>query len=177
MELATFGGGCFWCTEALFQQLKGVSHVESGYTGGTLEDPSYPAICKGTTGHAEVIQVSFDPDIISYQDLLRIHLATHNPTTINQQGADRGTQYRSAIFPHDEAQQASAKAVIAEMQQEYDTPIVTTIEPFEVFYKAEIEHQNYYNNHAEARYCQIVIAPKLRRLQKLFKDTLNNTPS
>ncbi|MCK5726070.1 MAG: peptide-methionine (S)-S-oxide reductase MsrA [Thiotrichaceae bacterium] len=166
MELATFGGGCFWCTEALFQQINGVLSVESGYTGGALENPSYPAICKGTTGHAEVIQVGFDPESIAYEDLLRIHLSSHNPTTINQQGADRGTQYRSAIFPHNEVQRLSAEAVIRELQADYEDKIVTSLESFEVFYKAEDEHQNYYNNHAEARYCQIVIAPKLRRLQK-----------
>ena len=173
MALATFGGGCFWCTEALFQQMEGVTKVESGYAGGHLENPSYPAICKGTTGHAEVIQVTFDPTKISYDDLIRTHLLTHNPTTLNQQGADRGSQYRSVIFTHDAEQQASSEVIIAEMQAHYDDTIVTHVEPLSIFYKAEIEHQNYYNNHKNTQYCQAVIAPKLRRLKKLFTNSPN----
>lgn len=172
LEKATFGGGCFWCTEAMFQQLKGVETVESGYSGGSVDNPSYRQVCTGSTEHAEVIQVGFDPKAISYEDLLRIHLSSHDPTTPNQQGADRGTQYRSVILPHDDEQKASAEKVIAEMQPTFDNGIVTTIEPFETFYAAEREHQNYYGDNAQARYCQVVIDPKLDKFRALYKDKL-----
>ena len=171
-EKATFGGGCFWCTEAVFQQLRGVLSVESGYSGGQLENPSYRAVCDGTTGHAEVIQVRFDPGELSYRTLLQIHLSTHNPTTLNQQGADRGTQYRSIILTHNDAQQKTAQSVIEEMQQAFDTPIVTQIQPFKRFYKAEEYHQRYYEKNANAGYCQMVINPKLEKFRALFKDKL-----
>ncbi len=136
-QTATFGGGCFWCTEAIFQQVRGVLSVESGYSGGTMDNPSYREVCGGRTGHAEVIQITFNPIEISYRDLLQIHLSTHNPTTLNQQGADKGTQYRSIIFFHNNEQQEIAKSIIEEFQGAFDTPIVTEIKPLEVFYKAE----------------------------------------
>ena len=143
---ATFGGGCFWCTEAIFKQLRGVLSVESGYSGGHTDDPSYRAVCDGTTGHAEVIQVVFNPDEITYKDLLLIHLSTHNPTTLNRQGADKGTQYRSIILAHNREQQEIAEDIIEELQGSLDKPIVTEIKPFEVFHKAEDYHQDYYDN-------------------------------
>jgi peptide methionine sulfoxide reductase msrA/msrB len=172
LETATFGGGCFWCTEAIFQPLRGVLKVASGYSGGHIDHPSYSAVCEGTTGHAEVIQVIFDPDQISYKDLLHIHLSTHNPTTLNQQGADKGTQYRSIIFAHNDEQQQMAERVIDEFQDVFDAPIVTEIKPFTIFYKAEEYHQNYYQNNSNAPYCHAVINPKLAKFRKLFKEKL-----
>jgi peptide methionine sulfoxide reductase msrA/msrB len=171
-ETATFGGGCFWCTEAVFQQLRGVRTVESGYSGGTIDNPSYKAVCEGTTGHAEVIQIMFDPEEITFKDLLQIHSSTHDPTTLNQQGADRGTQYRSVIFAHNDEQKEIAKDVITELQDAFDEPIVTEIKPFEVFHKAEDYHQGYYENNPNARYCQAVINPKLAKARKLFEEKL-----
>ena len=170
--LATFGGGCFWCTEAIFQQLAGVDKVVSGYSGGNTPDPSYQAVCSGATGHAEVVQVSFDPRVISYADLLRIHLGTHDPTTPNRQGADKGTQYRSIILPHNQEQAAIAKAVIEEMAAAYEAPIVTEIKPFEHFYPAEAYHQDYYLSNPEQPYCAAVISPKLQHARQLFKGKL-----
>ncbi|TXH67071.1 MAG: peptide-methionine (S)-S-oxide reductase MsrA [Thiothrix sp.] len=172
LEIATFGGGCFWCTEAVFQQLRGVEQVVSGYSGGHLLNPDYRSVCNGTTGHAEVIQLHFDPKQISYADLLRIHLATHDPTTLNRQGADRGTQYRSVIFTHSAEQQATAHTVVAEMQANFDDPIVTQIVPAETFYPAEDYHQNYYRSNPSAGYCQAVINPKLTKARALFKQYL-----
>lgn len=172
LQTATFGGGCFWCTEAVFQSLRGVHSVVSGYSGGQQPNPDYRSVCTGSTGHAEVIQVQFDPNIISYADLLRIHLATHDPTTLNRQGADRGTQYRSVIFTHDTEQQATADAIKAEMQSAYDAPIVTQIEPLDVFYPAEDYHQNYYHSNPDAGYCMAVIQPKLSKTRALFKQYL-----
>ena len=172
MEKATFGGGCFWCTEAIFQQLQGVASVESGYSGGTVESPSYRAVCEGTTGHAEVVQVVYDPEEISYSELLRIHLSTHDPTTLNQQGADRGTQYRSIILSHNREQQEIAESVLKEMQSFYEDPIVTEIAPFEVFYQAEDYHQDYYQKNPGAGYCQMVINPKLAKFKELFQERL-----
>jgi peptide methionine sulfoxide reductase msrA/msrB len=171
-QTATFGGGCFWCTEAVFQQLRGVQSVESGYSGGTSDNPSYKAVCEGTTGHAEVIQIMFDPEEITYKDLLQIHLATHNPTTLNQQGADRGTQYRSVIFAHNDEQKEIAVGVIAELEDAFEEPIVTEIKSFEVFHKAEDYHQGYYENNPNNRYCQAVINPKLAKARKLFEEKL-----
>lgn len=171
-QTATFGGGCFWCTEAVFQQLRGVQSVESGYSGGTSDNPSYKAVCEGTTGHAEVIQIMFDPEEITYKDLLQIHLATHNPTTLNQQGADRGTQYRSVIFAHNDEQKEIAVGVIAELEDAFEEPIVTEIRSFEVFHKAEDYHQGYYENNPNNRYCQAVINPKLAKARKLFEEKL-----
>lgn len=172
LETATFGGGCFWCTEAVFQQLRGVESVVSGYSGGQMLNPDYRSVCNGTTGHAEVIQIEFDPTQISYADLLRIHLATHDPTTLNRQGADRGTQYRSVIFTHSAEQQAIAQAVVREMQANFDELIVTQIVPAETFYAAEDYHQNYYRSNPGAGYCQAVINPKLSKARALFKQYL-----
>jgi peptide methionine sulfoxide reductase msrA/msrB len=160
-ERATFGGGCFWCTEAVFKEVKGVHSVESGYSGGTVDNPSYQEVCEGRTGHAEVIQVTYDPKVVSYADLIRLHLSSHDPTTLNQQGADIGTQYRSVIFTHDAEQERIAKQVIADIQPTFDDPIVTELKPFTSFYKAEDYHQDYYAKNPHARYCQVVIEPKL----------------
>lgn len=172
LETATFGGGCFWCTEAVFQQLRGVESVVSGYSGGQMLNPDYRSVCNGTTGHAEVIQIEFDPTQISYADLLRIHLATHDPTTLNRQGADRGTQYRSVIFTHSAEQQATAQAVVQEMQANFDESIVTQVVPAETFYAAEDYHQDYYRSNPGAGYCQAVINPKLSKARALFKQYL-----
>lgn len=172
---ATFGGGCFWCTEAVFNQLKGVTKVESGYSGGKIANPTYREVCSGLTGHAEVIEVTYNPDEITYGDLLRIHLSTHNPTTLNRQGADVGTQYRSAIFYRNEAEKKEAEQVIAEIQAVYDEPIVTEVAPLEYFYKAEEYHQDYYSNNSQEGYCQAVINPKLRKFRELFKNKLKDT--
>jgi peptide methionine sulfoxide reductase msrA/msrB len=173
---ATFGGGCFWCTEAIFQQLAGVSRVESGYAGGDSPDPTYEQVCSGRTGHAEVVQVTFDPAVISYADLLRIHLSTHNPTTPNQQGADRGTQYRSVILTHDSNQATTARQVIEEMAEAFDAPIVTEVKPLDSFYPAEGYHQNYYDSNPGRPYCAAVISPKLRRFRDLFGARLREEP-
>ncbi|MCE5313065.1 MAG: peptide-methionine (S)-S-oxide reductase MsrA [Nitrospiraceae bacterium] len=168
IETATFGGGCFWCTEAFFKIVKGVLRVESGYSGGALNNPSYKDVCRGDTGHAEVVQITFDNDLISYADILRLHFMSHDPTTLNQQGSDRGTQYRSVIFAHDEAQRNIAKQIIAEMQSEFKDAIVTEVQPFAAFYKAEHYHQNYYENNPDEGYCKIVIEPKVKKfIQKI----------
>ena len=172
LETATLGGGCFWCTEAVFQPLRGVETVVSGYSGGQMLNPDYRSVCNGTTGHAEVIQLQFDPSQMSYADLLRIHLATHDPTTLNRQGADRGTQYRSVIFTHSAEQQATAEHVVKEMQANFSEPIVTQILPAETFYAAEAYHQNYYRLNSGAGYCQVVIHPKLSKVRVLFKQYL-----
>jgi len=171
----TFGGGCFWCTEAVFKLLKGVTKVESGYSGGKIDNPTYREVCSGMTGHAEVIEVTYNPEEITATDLLRIHLSTHNPTTLNKQGADMGTQYRSIIFYRNEDEKALALNVIDELQKAYDEPIVTELKPFEQFYKAEEYHQDYYSNNSEEGYCQAVINPKLKKFKQLFKDKLNYT--
>jgi len=168
----TFGGGCFWCTEAVFDLLQGVIKIESGYSGGKISNPTYREVCSGMTGHAEVIEVTYDPDQISFEDLLRIHLSTHNPTTLNKQGADTGTQYRSIVFYRNESEKNSAEKVISEMQPFFEDPIVTEIAPFEQFYKAETEHQNYYKENRDAQYCQVVIDPKLEKFKTLFKEKL-----
>lgn len=173
IEKATFGGGCFWCTEAVFKEINGVLGVESGYSGGIEANPSYREICTGKTGHAEVIQISFDPNVISYSDLVRLHLSSHDPTTLNQQGADKGTQYRSVIFVHDEEQKQKAKQVITDMQPLFDKPIVTEVQAFTAFYTAEDSHQNYYANNSNARYCQIVIEPKLKKFREKFSTVLH----
>jgi len=168
----TFGGGCFWCTEAVFTLLKGVTKVESGYSGGKIDNPTYKEVCSGMTGHAEVIEVTYNPAEISYKDLLRIHLSTHNPTTLNRQGADAGTQYRSVIFYRNEQEREDAQAIINELQEAYGDPIVTELAPYEQFYKAEEYHQDYYANNAEAGYCQAVIDPKLKKFKALFRDKM-----
>jgi peptide methionine sulfoxide reductase msrA/msrB len=171
VERATFGGGCFWCTEAVFKDVKGVHRVESGYSGGTSANPSYREVCEGKTGHAEVIQVTFDPQAVSYADLLRLHLASHDPTTLNQQGADKGTQYRSIIFTHDAEQERIAKQVIADVQPLLGNPIVTEVQAFTEFFKAEDYHQDYYAKNSDAPYCKAVIEPKLRKSRELLSKT------
>ena len=167
-----FGGGCFWCTEAIFQRIIGVVKVESGYSGGTVNNPTYREVCSGTTGHAEVVEITYKPDEISFDDLLRIHLSTHNPTTINKQGADRGSQYRSIIFYRTEEEKESAMKIIDEMQKSYPDMIVTQLEMFEHFYKAEDYHQNYYNSNQEGGYCQAVIDAKLSKFRNRHYDKL-----
>ena len=167
-----FGGGCFWCTEAIFQRLKGVIKVESGYSGGKFVNPGYREVCSGATGHAEVIGITYDPAEISFDDLLRIHLTTHNPTTLNQQGADRGSQYRSIIFYRNEDEKQAAAKIIEEVQKSYADVIVTQLEMFEHFYKAEDYHQDYYNKNPDGGYCQAVINPKLEKFRHLYKEKL-----
>lgn len=173
-SLATLAGGCFWCLEAVYQQLKGVEKVVSGYSGGHVENPSYQAVCTGATGHAEVVQITFDPQVISYDDLLRIFFTIHDPTTLNRQGADVGTQYRSAIFYHDAEQQRIAEAVIAEIEAAkiWPDPIVTQVTPFQAFYPAEEYHQNYYRRNPYQGYCQVVIAPKVAKFRQMYFDKL-----
>lgn len=173
-EVATLGGGCFWCTEAVFLEVKGVESVVSGYTGGVVPNPTYQAICTGTTGHAEVIQVTFDPGVVSYKALLEIFFTTHDPTTLNRQGADVGTQYRSVVYYHDEAQREATEEVIRDFgaQNVYADPIVTEVSPLDTFYPAEENHQNYYALNGRQPYCQVVITPKVAKLRKEFKDKL-----
>ncbi len=173
LQLATIGGGCFWCTEAVFQEVKGVEKVVSGYSGGNVPGrPTYREVCSGLTGHAEVIQVTFDANVISYEDILVIFMTTHDPTTLNRQGADLGTQYRSVIYYHDEVQKGIAEVVSKEVTPYYENPIVTEISPLDVFYEAEKEHQDYYRNNQSQGYCSFVITPKLAKLRKLHADKL-----
>ncbi|MFW9850696.1 MAG: peptide-methionine (S)-S-oxide reductase MsrA [Candidatus Thorarchaeota archaeon] len=171
MEIATFGAGCFWCTEAVFQQLKGVESVVSGYSGGHVENPTYHQVTTGTTGHAESTQITFDPEVITYEELLEVFFTTHDPTTLDRQGNDIGSQYRSVIFYHSEGQKHSAEKIKAEFQANgtWKDPIVTEIVPFEKFYKAEDYHQNYYRNNPNQGYCQYIIKPKLDKVEKVFK--------
>lgn len=174
-EIATFGGGCFWCTEAMYEQLKGVITVTSGYAGGETKNPSYEQVCSGKTGHAEVIQVKYNPQLINYTELLEVFFKTHDPTTLNQQGADKGTQYRSIILFHNKKQNDIAKNTIQKLNEENIWPnkIVTELVPFEIFYNAEEYHQDYYNNNnTKNQYCEIVITPKLEKFEKLFKEKL-----
>ena len=172
--VATFGSGCFWCSEAVFQQLKGVKKVTSGYSGGTVPNPTYEQVCTGTTGHAEVIQVEFDPKVVSYPVLLEAFWRSHDPTTLNRQGADTGTQYRSVVFYHSERQKEEAEFYKRQidMAHVYDKPIVTEIVPFKAFYSAEGYHQNYFNANPNSGYCRAVIGPKLEKLKKVFGDKL-----
>lgn len=174
MELATFGNGCFWCTEAIFQQLKGVEKAESGYSGGQIKNPTYREVCSGKTGHAEVIQVTYNPSVISYEELLEVFWKTHDPTTLNRQGADVGTQYRSVVFYHNEEQQELAEAYKRKLDEAgiWENPIVTEISPFTEFYKAEDYHQDYYSENTGQGYCQMVITPKIEKFRKVFKDKL-----
>ena len=173
-EIATLAGGCFWCLEAAFQDLKGVETVESGYSGGSVPHPSYEEVCTGTTGHAEVVQITFDPQVVSFRDLLHVFFTIHDPTTLNRQGGDVGTQYRSAIFYHSPEQQAEAQRVIAELQAEqvWDDPIVTELTPFEYFYPAEEYHRDYFRRNPNQGYCRAVIAPKVAKVRKLYLDKL-----
>ncbi len=172
LQLATFGGGCFWCVEAIFQHLQGVTKVVSGYSGGKAPNPTYREVCSGLTGHAEVVQITFDLAVITYDDLVRVFLTTHDPTTLNRQGADVGTQYRSIIMYHDNEQKAIAEKVITEMETHFDHAIVTEVTASEKFYEAEDYHQNYYNNHSNQPYCNVVITPKLQKLRKMYADKL-----
>ena len=174
MEVATFAGGCFWCTEAVFLEIKGVEKVVSGYIGGKTKNPTYKDICTGETGHAEAIQITFNPNEVAYEDLLEVFFATHDPTTLNRQGADVGTQYRSEIFYHSEAQKTKAENYIQLLEKEklYDKKIVTKVSSATVFYPAEDYHQNYYNQNSSQGYCQMVIAPKLEKLRKYYKSKL-----
>ncbi|TWO34603.1 peptide-methionine (S)-S-oxide reductase MsrA [Seonamhaeicola sediminis] len=173
LQLATFGGGCFWCTEAMFRELKGVENVVSGYSGGNAPGkPTYREVCSGLTGHAEVVQLTFDADVISYNDILVIFMTTHDPTTLNRQGADVGTQYRSVIYYHDEVQKQVAETVVKELADYFDDPIVTEIAPLGIFYDAEDYHQDYYKNNTEQGYCNAVITPKLAKFRKLYAEKL-----
>jgi peptide-methionine (S)-S-oxide reductase len=173
-QQATLAGGCFWCLEAVFEQVRGVQRVESGYCGGSTVNPTYRQVCNGDTGHAEAVQITFDPAVVSYRQLLDIFFAIHDPTSLNRQGADVGTQYRSAIFPHDATQEQTAREVIAELTaaKRFDRPIVTTIEPLTTFYRAEDYHQGYYRAHPGEGYCVAVINPKLAKFRQQFTALL-----
>jgi peptide-methionine (S)-S-oxide reductase len=173
-ELATFGGGCFWCLEAVFDQLRGVDKVVSGYTGGSVPDPTYEAVCGGTTGHAEVVQVTFDPTVISFRELLDVFFAVHDPTTLNRQGNDVGTQYRSAIFHHTPEQKAASELAIAELTtaKVWPNPIVTRVAPLDRFYPAEDYHQNYFGMNPAQPYCALVVGPKVAKARKAFAAKL-----
>ena len=173
LEIATLGGGCFWCLEAVFQQLKGVHAVESGYTGGQVRNPTYEQVCSGTTGHAEVVRVSFDSDLVGYREILEVFFTIHDPTTPNRQGNDVGTQYRSVIYFHSPEQHDIAKHVIAEMANVWDAPIVTELSPAETYYKAEEYHQNYFRQNPLQGYCAFVVAPKVAKFRQTFAAKLN----
>ncbi|MBN1582182.1 MAG: peptide-methionine (S)-S-oxide reductase MsrA [Anaerolineae bacterium] len=173
-DIATLGGGCFWCLEAVFDELEGVLHVESGYSGGTVANPTYRQVCAGTTGHAEVVQITFDRSRISFREILQVFFDIHDPTTLNRQGADVGTQYRSAIFYHSDEQKAIAEDMIAELNDKsnWQNPIVTEVTPFTTFYEAEAYHQTYYQDNQSQPYCRAVIAPKLAKFRKLYAPKL-----
>ena len=174
MAKVTFGGGCFWCTEAIFQAIKGISHVESGYSGGQLASPTYQQVCTGETGHAEVIQVTYDEHVVSYTQIIRVHLATHNPTTLNQQGADKGTQYRSVIFYESEEEKSAAENLIEEFESALGQKVVTEVLPAQEFYPAEPGHQDYYKRNAGKPYCVAVIEPKLKKFREAFPEFVNS---
>ncbi|HIG73760.1 MAG TPA: peptide-methionine (S)-S-oxide reductase MsrA [Bacteroidetes bacterium] len=173
-QTATLGGGCFWCVEAVLEKLRGVIDVESGYAGGQVPNPTYREVCSGRTGHAEVVRVTFDPEQISYEDLLTVFFATHDPTTLNRQGADRGTQYRSIVMTETDEQRETAERVIRELTEAeiFDDPIVTQVEPLTTFYAAEQYHQDYYRNNPAQPYCQAVIAPKVAKLRAQYLEKL-----
>ena len=171
-QLATFGGGCFWCIEAVIQRLKGVEKVVSGYAGGHDPNPNYRSVCSGATGHAEVIQVSFDTETISYEDLVTVFMTSHDPTTLNRQGADKGTQYRSIILYHDPEQKAKVEKVLNNLKSKFASPIVTEIATLDVFFEAETKHQDYYNRNSFAGYCRVVIDPKIQKLRAQYADKL-----
>jgi peptide-methionine (S)-S-oxide reductase len=177
--VATFGGGCFWCLEPVFDDLRGVLSVESGYAGGHVPNPTYAQVCSGNTGHAEVVQVVFDPREISYKDLLRVFFSIHDPTTLNRQGADAGTQYRSVIFYHSDEQKAQAEEIIKSLQDEgvWNKQIVTQVVPFEAFYRAEDYHQEYFANNPAQPYCNVVIAPKVAKFRKQYTQMLKKQPA
>lgn len=173
-EIATLGGGCFWCIDTIFRELKGVEKVESGYAGGRMPNPTYRDVCSGMTGHAEVVQVTFDPSVLSFRDLLGVFFTVHDPTTHDRQGADVGTQYRSIVLYHSDAQRDTAKQVVDELNAKkvWDDPIVTQVVPFTTFYSAETYHQDYYSQNQNQPYCQIVIAPKVAKFRKTYLDRL-----
>lgn len=173
-EVATLAGGCFWCLEAVFDQLRGVTDVVSGYSGGTRANPTYEHVCSGATGHAEVVQVTFDPSLVSFREILDVFFTIHDPTTLNRQGADVGTQYRSAIFYHSPEQKATAEQVINDLDAAklWDAPIATQVAPFEAFYPAEAYHQEYFQQNPDQPYCQIVVAPKVAKFRKTFLEKL-----
>jgi len=175
-ELATLAGGCFWCLEAVFVRLKGVASVVSGYAGGSVPNPSYELVCTGTTGHAEVVQVTYDPGVVPYRDLLHVFFTMHDPTTLNRQGADVGTQYRSAVFYHTEEQRTVANDVIAELTAAglWEDPVVTEVVPIDAFYPAEEYHKEYYERNSSQPYCQAVIAPKVAKLRQQYLDKLKS---
>jgi peptide-methionine (S)-S-oxide reductase len=175
VETVTLGGGCFWCVEAVFEEVKGVTSVESGYSGGKTENPTYKEVCTGTTGHAEVCQIKFDPSVITFTEILEVFFKTHNPTTLNQQGADIGTQYRSVIFYHSKEQKEIAEKIKKELDAAgaFTKPIVTEISPLGKYYKAEEYHQDFYKRNPNQGYCAAVIAPKMDKFRKVFKDKLN----
>jgi peptide-methionine (S)-S-oxide reductase len=179
LQTATLAGGCFWCLEAVFDEVKGVEGVESGYAGGKVDNPSYREVCNGTTGHAEVVQVHFDPNIVSYRDLLNVFFAIHDPTTMNRQGNDIGTQYRSAIFYHDDEQKMTAEELIKSLnaQKIWDKPIVTEVAPFDKFYMAEDYHQEYFARNPYQPYCMAVVAPKVSKFRKHFLEMLKKEPA
>jgi methionine-S-sulfoxide reductase len=174
LEVATFGGGCYWCIEAVFQRLEGVEKVESGFSGGQVKNPTYKEVCSGTTGHAEVIQITFDTTKTSFVEILKVFFTMHDPTTLNRQGNDIGTQYRSAVFYHNDEQKKAAEEIIAALNtsKAYPNPIVTEVSKLDVFYKAEDYHQNYYNENSDEGYCRFVIQPKIEKFEKVFKDRL-----
>ncbi len=174
--LTTLGGGCFWCLEAVFERIRGVERVVSGYAGGARPHPTYEQVCSGATGHAEVVQVSFDPDQVTYRQLLEVFFAIHDPTTLNRQGGDVGTQYRSVIFTHDDEQAQEARTVITELADTWDDPVVTEIRPLDTFYPAEDYHQGYYRTNPSQSYCQYVISPKVAKLRQKFASLLSTTP-
>ena len=176
LQMADLGGGCFWCLEAVYDELEGVQQVVSGYEGGHVEYPSYNAVCGGNTGHAEIVRVIFDPDVVSYDDILRVFFTIHDPTTLNRQGADRGTQYRSVIFTHDQAQKETAEMVITELDAAgiWPNPIVTEVTEAGTFYPAEDYHQDYYANNSYQPYCQVVINPKLAKFRQKYASRLKS---
>ncbi len=173
-EIATLAGGCFWCLEAVFDELKGVTDVVSGYAGGTTRNPSYEAVCSGTTGHAEVVQIKFDPSVVSFRDILNVFFTIHDPTTLNRQGNDVGTQYRSAIYYHSPEQKATAEQTIAELNASHlwNAPIVTEVTPIDTFYAAEAYHQEYFAHHPNQGYCRVIIAPKVAKFRKHYLEQL-----
>jgi peptide-methionine (S)-S-oxide reductase len=176
VEVATLGGGCFWCTEAVFKNLKGVLTVVSGYSGGWVVNPTYEQVCSGTTGHAEVVQIAFNPLLISFRELLEVFFATHDPTTVNRQGADVGPQYRSIILYHTDTQKETAENLIDELNNEgaWDKPLVTQVEPFKALFPAEAYHRNFFERNPGQMYCQLVIAPKMKKLQQRHPEKLKN---
>lgn len=171
-EMATLAGGCFWCLEAVYDDLRGVTRVVSGYAGGHVPDPDYKSVCSGATGHAEVVQITYDPDVVSFRDLLNVFFTIHDPTTLNRQGADIGTQYRSAIFYHNSEQKHIAEQAIKDVASIWDDPIVTQLEPLETFYPAEDYHQKYFQNNPNQGYCRVVVAPKVAKFRKMYMERL-----